>query len=277
MNNWMPTCGIELCIRCAESSIYPLCELLYGRSDYLEKIYLSYPQSTTPRPFTVELYYFNGNLNYDEIAVKLLYGRRRSSDDSTWTITTPSDPVSSLPVDKTNVTLASIMQKVTEAKSAETDADGNTIVNTSTKQTITGKKLYTVFPAATLIPAWDITEPPSTTRYAQLCIWQDENDKKIGQVEAYFGSNGDRACYFMIANADGSGWGGRLGLVRKGDGTQETLCPSPVSDSDGDVIATTKWVNDKGYLTAIPVASQTVLGGVKAYTDSEGYFCIDTQ
>lgn len=34
---------------------------------------------------------------------------------------------------------------------------------------------------------------------------------------------------------------------------------------------------DSGVAQQIPAASQTVLGGVKVYTDSEGYFCIDTQ
>lgn len=34
---------------------------------------------------------------------------------------------------------------------------------------------------------------------------------------------------------------------------------------------------DNGVAQQIPAASQTVLGGVKVYKDSEGYFCIDTQ
>ena len=34
---------------------------------------------------------------------------------------------------------------------------------------------------------------------------------------------------------------------------------------------------DNGVVQQIPAASQTVLGGVKAYTDSDGYFCIDNE
>lgn len=272
MNNWMPTCGIELCIRCAESSIYPLCELLYGRSDYLEKIYLSYPQSTTPRPFTVELYYFNGNLNYDEIAVKLLYGRRRSSDDSTWTIATPSDPVSSLPVDKTNVTLASIMQKVTEAKSAETDADGNEIVNTSTEQTITGRKTFKQQAATNplrFVSAWERTGD-STTHYNYI-EFLDTNSARTGVIGQKTKGAAQYGVYLQGGNE------GSLQVLSDGEKVYFLLSESPPATDNTHSIATTKWVNDKGYLTAIPVASQTVLGGVKAYTDSEGYFCIDTQ
>ena len=42
-------------------------------------------------------------------------------------------------------------------------------------------------------------------------------------------------------------------------------------------MATTEWVEGQNYLTTIPSASQAVLGGVKVYTDSSGYLCIDTE
>lgn len=158
---------------------------------------------------------------------------------------------------------------------ASEDQDGNELVNTSTDQTITGTKSYTRFPAAMLRPQWDVTTPPSYVRYAQLAIWRDTNNKNIGQIESYQNEDGDTAVYFMNGSADGSSWRGRLGLGRRTDGTEFTICTDPQADSNTNEIATTKWVNDKGYLKEVPAASQTVLGGVRAYVDSEGYFCID--
>lgn len=64
-----------------------------------------------------------------------------------------------------------------------------------------------------------------------------------------------------------------------------------VADADTQTIASVEWkeiINADGtstpltaaqalYAQSIPTASETVIGGVKVYRDSEGYFCIDTQ
>lgn len=246
-----------------------VCELLYGRSDYLEKIYLSYPQSTNQYPLGVELYYLNDNLGYDEIAAKLLYERRRGPYDSAWTIATPSDPIASLPADKTNVTLASIMRKVTEAKSAETDADGNTIMTTNTWQNVTAPKTFSG-QLTMLDKDIDISTPPSSPKY-NFIDGIDASSNRIGAIGFMLGSNGRYGGYLQGGNE------GSLQVLSDGENVYFLLSENPPATDNTTSIATTKWVNDKGYITAIPVASQTVLGGVKVYKDSEGYFCIDTQ
>lgn len=59
--------------------------------------------------------------------------------------------------------------------------------------------------------------------------------------------------------------------------TGTPTAPTPSTSDDSTKIATTAWVHNQNYLTTIPSASQTVLGGVKVYTDSSGYLCIDTE
>ena len=59
--------------------------------------------------------------------------------------------------------------------------------------------------------------------------------------------------------------------------TGTPTAPTPSTSDDSTKIATTAWVHNQNYLTTIPSASQTVLGGVKVYTDSGGYLCIDTE
>ena len=223
-------------------------------------------------PSVFELYYFNDNLNYDEIAVKILYGVRRAdnnTDTQDWTVATPSDPVSSLPADKTNVTLAPIMQKVTEAKSAETDADGNTIMTTNTWQDVTGAKTFSGQLTMADRDA-DISTPPSSPKY-NFINGIDASSNRIGVVGFTLRSNGRYGAYLQGGNE------GTLQVLSDGENVYFLLSENPPATDNTTSIATTKWVNDKGYITAIPVASQTVLGGVKVYTDSEGYLCIDTE
>lgn len=59
--------------------------------------------------------------------------------------------------------------------------------------------------------------------------------------------------------------------------TGTPTAPTPSTSDDSTKIATTAWVHNQNYLTTIPSASQTTLGGVKVYTDSGGYLCIDTE
>ena len=59
--------------------------------------------------------------------------------------------------------------------------------------------------------------------------------------------------------------------------TGTPTAPTPSTSDDSTKIATTAWVHNQNYLTTIPSASQAVLGGVKVYTDSSGYRCIDTE
>lgn len=57
---------------------------------------------------------------------------------------------------------------------------------------------------------------------------------------------------------------------------QFTIDNTPITSApSGAVYAVVR--NIASYAESIPAASQTVLGGVKVYKDSEGYFCIDTQ
>ena len=271
VNQTRNACGVELCAIDEDTRFGALCKLLYGSSQYLDNIYLSYP-STMETPSLFELYYFNDNLNYDEIAVKVLYGVRRSDNNTgtqDWTIATPSDPISSLPADKTNVTLASIMQRVTEAKSAETDADGNTIMTTNTWQDVTAAKTFSGQLTMADRDA-DISNPPTSVKYCFI-NGQDASQNRLGAIGFKLNPDGRYGSYLQGGNE------GSLQVLSDGENAYFLLSESPPANSDGENIATTKWVNDKGYLTAIPVASQTVLGGVKVYTDSEGYFCIDTQ
>lgn len=232
-------------------------------------------------PSVFELYYFNDNLNYDEIAVKILYGVRRAdnnTDTQDWTVATPSDPVSSLPADKTNVTLASIMQKVTEAKSAETDADGNTIVNTSTEQTIDGQKTFTKTVHFDVDNNYSMGIDGIPAGNYKDIVFNDEGGDRIATIRVQNNTDDTSPNTSILIGSNGPEHTVPAGvaIIRYATRTKVEVVQPPASANNAEV-ATTSWVVDKGYLTAVPAASQTVLGGVKVYTDSEGYFCIDNE
>lgn len=52
--------------------------------------------------------------------------------------------------------------------------------------------------------------------------------------------------------------------------------PTPAKGDDSTKAANTAWVKDQGYLTSIPSASETVLGGARIWMDSDGYLNIQT-
>lgn len=155
---------------------------------------------------------------------------------------------------------------------ASTDADGNELVNTSTEQTISGRKNFAQSGANNpirVISAWEKTGN-STTRFNYI-EFLDSNNSRTGVIGQKTAGTDRYGVYLQCGNE------GSLQVLSDGENIYFLLSENPPATDNTTSIATTKWVNDKGYITAIPVASQTVLGGVKVYTDSDGYFCIDTQ
>lgn len=155
---------------------------------------------------------------------------------------------------------------------ASTDADGNELVNTSTEQTISGRKTLAQSGGRNplrVISAWEKTGN-STTHYNYIEFLDSNNSRTgiIGQKTA----GTDRYGVYLQGGNEGS-----LQVLSDGENVYFLLSKNPPATDNTTSIATTKWINDKGYLTAIPAASQTVLGGVKVYTDGDGYLCIDTE
>lgn len=154
---------------------------------------------------------------------------------------------------------------------ASEDQDGNPLVNTATEQTITARKIFDVNGSIPILflSGWERTGN-ETTQYCYL-DWYDSNGDRVGVIGEKT-SGTDRYGVFLQGGNEG-----RLQVLSDGEKCYFLLSESPSANDNSESIATTRWVNDKGYLTAVPAASQTVLGGVKVYMDSEGYLNIDTQ
>lgn len=103
--------------------------------------------------------------------------------------------------------------------STDTWSDWGEIVNTSTNQTFTSRKTWTVTPCIIgKSLGMDVGTAPSSTQYMTTIRWLDKNEKYVGQVEGYQRSDNSRAVYFMTGNGDGTKWGDRLGIGVHEDG-----------------------------------------------------------
>lgn len=134
-NRQTVSCGIELTVYNAMSGNAPYiaCRLLYGKSDYLKNIYVSYDNNLN-LPLIISLYYNISGSGLSTIAcIKPLFSYERSTLTDI-TFITDNQIIDALPTDTTNTLLSDIYTPVTEAFSAISDASGNNIPNTYAKK-----------------------------------------------------------------------------------------------------------------------------------------------
>ena len=135
VNTQTSPCGVEFSVRNSDANnITLLALLLYGKSDYLSKIYAC--AKTGSYPITVDFYIDITSENpQDSVAcIKPLFTYYRASN-TLFSFITDNEIVSSLPTDTTNTLLSDIYTSVTEAFSAINDGDGNVIASTYAKTT----------------------------------------------------------------------------------------------------------------------------------------------
>lgn len=268
-------CGIDICARStADTGVITIDgSLLYGDDNYLSKIYAVYTPTGTTYPKTVDLYFFCDNLAYQEIAVKIFYTRSRTGENTfTWDYSDGNLYIDTLPEGSTAVLLSDVITRTTLAADALTlnGVAASNYITTNTTQTISGQKTYTAAqsydgPVILMDEEVQRLRMGGSSKHAYLDFFYDGASNLTSNI--YESASG-------TLNVNGNLF------TRNGVATlraNSTLAASPSTSDDSTKIATTAWVKDQNYLDSIPGASQTVLGGVKVYTDSSGYLCIDTE
>ena len=156
--------------------------------------------------------------------------------------------------------------------------EADEFVDTASNQSVGGQKTFTQtvhFDVANNYPMG--IDGISAGNYKDI-LFNDEDGNRIATIRVQNNTDDTSPDTRIVIGSNGPNHEVPAGVTVIRDATRTRVeSMKPPATANNAEVATTSWVVDKGYLTAVPTASQTVLGGVKVYTDSDGYFCIDTQ
>lgn len=159
--------------------------------------------------------------------------------------------------------------------------EADEFVDTTSNQSVGGQKTFTagpfIAPPTENVTALRVKNIPEGS-YKDVFFEAAEDEQRILTIRCENRLNENDPFVRILLGANGPNHEAPSGVSVCRSATRVWAeAPKPQASADNNEVATTSWVVDKGYLTAVPTASQTVVGGAKMYKDSEGYFCIDTE
>ena len=162
-----------------------------------------------------------------------------------------------------------------EANKRKINSISANYVTTNTAQTITGKKTLTTTNKSVVtnirVTNTDNTVTPTENLWINAINALDKNGKGEGALQFSRRTDGRNwvTLQSCIQNANGNDITSSIGIGLKADGTALTSAPNPVSDSNDNNIATTKWVNNKINLIKnnyVTTNTEQTISGDKSFT-----------
>lgn len=155
--------------------------------------------------------------------------------------------------------------------------EADEFVDTTSNQSVGGQKTFTQTVHFDVNDTYPMRIGIPTGRFKDI-QFNDEDGNRIVTIRVENNADDTSPDTRILIGSNGPNHETPAGVTIIRDATRTRVeSMKPPATANNAEIATTSWVVDKGYLTAVPAASQTVLGGVKVYKDSEGYLNIDTQ
>ena len=223
----------------------------------------------------VSVYIYNNYTENINITFEIL--SEEESDKTPANIFVWSDDITALATAPTGAVYAVVRNQASSLGGKEADE----FVDTTSNQSVGGQKTFTVgpfiAPPTGTVTALRVKNIPEGS-YKDVFFEAAEDGQRILTIRCENRLDDADPFVRILLGANGPNHESPSGVsVYRSSARVWAEAPKPQASADNNEIATTSWVVDKGYLTSVPTASQTVVGGAKMYVDSDGYFCIDTE